>query len=100
MKLGILITTNKHLDKVIGIAKAADSKGHEVEIFSMDEGVRFLSLPEFTSLCELDNIVMSLCNHSASEQGVATSDASKEIILGSQLNNAMMNNASDKIIVL
>ena len=100
MKLGILITTTKHLDKIIGIAHAANAKGHEVSIFAMDEGVKLLCDPKFTQLCTLDNVVMSHCNHSASEQGVDVSEMSKEIVTGSQYNNAMMNNQSDRVIIL
>ena len=100
MKLGILITTTKHLDKIIGIAHAANAKGHEVSIFAMDEGVKLLQNPTFTRLCELDNVVMSHCSHSAGEQGVDVSEMSKEIVTGSQYNNAMMNNQSDRVIIL
>lgn len=100
MKLGIVITTTKHLDKIIGITHAANAKGHEVTIFAMDEGVKLLRDPKFTQLCELDNVVMSHCSHSAGEQDVDVSGVSKEIVSGSQYNNAMMNNQSDRVIVL
>lgn len=100
MKLGIIITTDRHLDHVIGIAQAANSKGHEVSIFAMDTGTLLLNNPKFRALCRLENVVMSVCQHSASEQGVNTDGVSKEIVLGSQFNNAMMNNESDKVITL
>lgn len=100
MKLGILITTDRHLDHILGISRAACAKGHELAIFAMNEGTRLLNFPEFIQLCELENTTMSLCNHSATELGVDTTGISKEIIVGSQFNNAMMNNQSDKVIVL
>ena len=100
VKLGILVTTTKYLDNLIGITHAANAKGHEVSIFVMDEGVKLLRDPGFTQLCTLDNVVMSHCNHSASEQGVDSSGVSKEIVTGSQYNNAMMNNQSDRVVVL
>ncbi|MDH5392566.1 MAG: DsrE family protein [Gammaproteobacteria bacterium] len=100
MKLGILITTDRHLDQIIHISNAASAKGHELSLFAMNEGTRLLAFPEFAELCKLDNIIMSLCHHSATELGVDTSDISKEIVIGSQFNNAMMNNQSDKVIVL
>lgn len=100
MKLGIIITTDRHLDHVVGITQAASAKGHEVSIFAMDAGTRLLGFTEFTQLCTADNVVMSLCQHSASEQGVDTEGVSKEIVLGSQFNNAMMNNEADKVISL
>ncbi len=100
MKLGIIITTDRHLDHVVGITQAASAKGHDVSIFAMDSGTRLLAYPEFTQLCTADNVVMSLCQHSASDQGVNTEGISKEIVLGSQFNNAMMNNEADKVISL
>ena len=100
MKLGILITTDRHLNHIAGISRAANAKGHEVVIFAMSEGTRLLASLEFILLCELDNITMSLCSHSAAELGVDTTGVTKEIIIGSQFNNAMMNNQADKVIVL
>jgi predicted peroxiredoxin len=100
VKLGILITTDRHLNHILDISRAASAKGHEVTIFAMNEGTKLLANSEFTRLCELDNTTMSLCNHSATEFGVDTTGISKEIIIGSQFNNAMMNNQADKIIVL
>ena len=100
MKLGILITTDKHLNQIVSISRAASARGYELAIFAMNEGTRLLGYPEFLQLCELDNTIMSLCSHSAAEFGVDTTGVSKEIIIGSQFNNAMMNNQSDKVIVL
>ena len=100
MKLGILITTNHHLDHVIGITQAANMKGHKVTIFAMDAGARLLNTLDFTQLCKEENVVMSLCQHSASAHGVDVTGVSKEIIVGSQFNNAMMNSGSDRIIIL
>ena len=90
MKLGIIITTDRHLDHVVGITQAANAKGHEVSIFAMDSGTRLLENPEFTQLCAVENVVMSVCQHSASEHGVNTEGVSKEIDLGSQFNKDMM----------
>lgn len=43
MNPGILVTTDRHLDQVVGISQAASAKGHEVVIFAMREGTRLLS---------------------------------------------------------
>lgn len=99
MKLGIVVTSDRHLDHIIGLARAASKKGHGVSIFAMDTGTRLLGNTDFTKLCAEDNVVMSLCQHSAEEQGVNTEGISKEIVLGSQFNNAMMNNESDRVVV-
>lgn len=100
MKLGILANTNKHLDQLVGIAEAAVGKGHEVTIFAMDEGTKLINEEKFKGLCQLDNVVISICRHSAEDRGVDTSCVSSEIVCGSQFNNAMMNNEADKVIVL
>lgn len=100
MKLGIIVTSDRHLNHIIGLARAASKKGHDVSIFAMDSGTRLLGNTEFTQLCSEDNVMMSLCQHSADEQGVSTEGISKEIVLGSQFNNAMMNSEADKVIVL
>ena len=100
VKLGILITTDRHLNHIEGISRAASAKGHEVVIFAMNEGSKLLDSLEFIQLCELDNTTMSLCKHSATEFGVDTAGVPKEIVIGSQFNNAMMNTQADKVIVL
>ena len=100
VKLGILITTDRHLNHIEGISRAASAKGHEVVIFAMNEGTKLLDSLEFIRLCELENTTMSLCKHSATDLGVDTTEVSKEIVIGSQFNNAMMNNQADKVIVL
>ena len=100
MKLGILANTNRHLGHIIGITKAATRKGHEVSIFAMDEGTEIVGSDDFCELCKCDNVMISICRHSAESRGVDTSALSKEIICGSQFNNAVMNNEADKVIVL
>ena len=100
MKLGIVVNSERHLDHIIGLVKAASRKGHSVSIFAMDTGTRLLGRTEFTQLCAEDDVVMSLCQHSADEQGVSTDGISKEIVLGSQFNNAMMNSEADRVVVL
>ena len=100
MKLGILINTDRHLKHLIKISRAASNNGHNVSLFAMDAGTKLLQSDEFPQLCKLENLMMSVCNHSATEHEVETAGVSKEIVIGSQFNNAMMNNQSDKVIVL
>jgi hypothetical protein len=47
MKLGIFVNTDRHLEHVVGLVKAALSKGHEVTMFNMDDGTKLLGTPEF-----------------------------------------------------
>jgi len=100
MKLGILITTDKHISVITGLVKAAVSKAHEVMLFSMDEGSRLLGESEYVALSKLERVDMSFCQHNADGLGIPTSDLPDKIRSGSQYDNAVMNSASDKMIVL
>ena len=100
MKLGILVNTDRHLEHVVGLARAAAGQNHEVVIFAMDAGTRLMESELFVALADLEGVSMSLCDHSAREQGIATDGLSKAITVGSQLNNAMMNHGADRVIVL
>ena len=64
MKLGILITTDKNNDAVVGLTKAAVSKGHEVFIFCTDAGVNMVKNKAFTDLSTVGGVKMGYCDHS------------------------------------
>ena len=100
MKLGILVTTDKHLDDVIGIVSSAVAKGNEVEIFSMDSGGKLLEKSEFTDLSSKSGVSMAYCDHSAKGLGVNTDGVPDAIVRGSQFNNANMMHDMDKVINL
>lgn len=100
MKLGILVNTDRHLGDIVGIARAAISKGHEVVIFAMDSGTSLLESPEFSELCKEEDISMSFCDHSAKHVGANTEGLSSDIVCGSQYNNAVMIHDTDRLIVL
>ena len=100
MKLGIVITTDKHLDPILGITRSALSKGHEVNIFNMDEGVKLLENSSFTALCKEKGITMCFCDYSTKTVEISTEGIPGEIACGSQFDNANMNHDSDKVIIL
>jgi predicted peroxiredoxin len=100
VNLGILVTSDEHLDHVIGLVKAATSKALNVTLFCMDRGTLLLEDPKIKQLCKLDGVEISLCRHSAEGLGVDTNNIQKDIVCGSQFNNAMMNHDADKVIVL
>ena len=100
MKLGILVNTDENLDTVIGLARAALAKGHEVTLFTMDEGTKLFRNPDYTALCTLPGISMSFCDLSAKELGVETRELTDEIVCGSQYNNVAMVHSCDRVIVL
>ncbi len=100
MKLGILINTDRHAADVIGLTKAAVSKGHEVIIFMMDAGNKFLLEPSVMGLSALRGVSMSFCDHSAHTLGISKEGVPEKVVCGSQFNNAVMNHDADRVIVL
>jgi predicted peroxiredoxin len=100
MKLGIFVSTDRHLAHVLGITKAAVSRGHEVVVFNMDDGTKLLGDPAFKVLCKMSGVSMSFCDHSAKGMNVSTEGLPSEIVCGSQYNNAVMVHDADRVIVL
>ena len=100
MKLGVLVTSDKNIDHVIGLVTAASGKGVDVDMFFMDRGSLLLEDAKLKNLCKLNGVAMSLCRHSAEGLGVKLDAISKDIVSGSQFNNAMMNHEADKVLVL
>lgn len=100
MKLGIFVNTDKTLDAVKGITKAALAKGHTVILFNMDDGTKVIGSPVYAELCKTPGVSVSFCDHSAKHMGVASEGLPKEIVCGSQYNNATMLHEADRVIVL
>lgn len=100
MKLGIFVNTDKNLDAVRGITRAALAKGHTVTLFNMDDGTKVVHSAVFAELCKTPGVSMSFCDHSAKHMGVSSEGLSKEIVCGSQYNNAAMLHEADRVIVL
>ena len=100
MKLGIMVTTDRHLEDVLGLAKAALSKGHEVIIFNTDEGTRLLGEPAFRELCHTKGVAISFCDHSTHKLNIAKEGIPEEIVCGSQYNNAVLAHDADRVIRL
>ncbi len=59
-KLGILVTSDQHLDHLIGICRAATAAGKEVSVFLTNRGVLLTQDPRFKQLEGQGHI--SLCN--------------------------------------
>lgn len=59
-KLGILVSSDKHLDYIINVTKAAHAKGKEVEIFFTGQGVLLTQAADFKEL--VGKAKMSLCD--------------------------------------
>lgn len=67
-KLGILVSTDKHLEHVIHLTDAAHAKGKDVEIFFTGAGVRLTQSPDFSRL--VGKAKMSLCDVSFRSLGL------------------------------
>jgi hypothetical protein len=65
--LGILVNTDKHLDFVINLTKAAYSKGKQVLIFFTGNGVKLTQSDEFSKLVGMAE--MSICTESFNKFG-------------------------------
>ena len=69
--LGILVPTDKYIDHLIGVARAAKKAGKALCIFLTHDGVRITQNPKYQELAEIvspDEI--SLCNVSWDEIGL------------------------------
>ena len=100
MTLGILVNTDRHVEDIIGLTKAAISKGHEVIIFMMDSGVKLLGNSSVTGLSSESGVSMGFCDHSAGKVGVSKDGIPDKVVCGSQFDNANMNHEADRVIVL
>ena len=100
MKLGILVNTDRHAKHIIGLTKAAVKKGHEVNIFIMDTGVKLLNNPSITRLCSSPGVSMSYCDYSIMRSGFSMEKCPDEIVRGSQYDNSTMQHEADRVIVL
>lgn len=98
MKLGILVTTDRHLDDVVGLTDAAVAKGHEVIVFNMDAGTKLLGNEKFRQLCKKTGVTMAFCDHSAGHENISKEGIPADVVCGSQFNNAVMMHDADRVI--
>ncbi len=100
MILGILVNSDRHLEQLRGLTKAALQKGHDVEIFVMDDGAKLLTRDSFLNLASLPNVSLSVCDHSTAQYGIDIHSLPDVIREWGQYNNAKMNHDADRVIVL
>ena len=67
-KIGILVSSDRHLDYVVNLVGAAHAKGKEVRIFFTGKGVLLTQEPGFKNL--VGKAEMSLCDVSFRDLGL------------------------------
>lgn len=98
-KLGILVSSDRHLDHLLGIARAAQAAGKEVTVFLTHRGVLLTQDPAFAQLEGLARV--SLCQVNFSAWGLerpAPAVADEDFV--SQARHAQMIAGCDRYIVL
>jgi predicted peroxiredoxin len=100
VKLGILVTSDRFPDKLVGLARAASARGHEVTIFFMGTGTLLLRHPQIHTFAGSEAFDMSYCAYNAEVNGVLSTEVPDNIELSSQVNNALMISKVDKVIHL
>ncbi|MEE8415855.1 MAG: hypothetical protein V3S05_06250 [Desulfobacterales bacterium] len=96
--LGILVSSDRHLDYIIKLTEAAHAKGKEVLIFFTGNGVLLTQSPEFEQLA--GKAKMSLCDVSFKALGLkgdVPGFGPKDF--ATQVNNAVMVEKSDGYVV-
>ena len=99
MVIGIIVTSDRYPQHVVGLVRAALNRGHRVRVFTTDEGVRLALYPDLVSLNEDTAMDLIYCLHSAKQRGLVDS-MPEGMQSGSQYNNAKLIQTSDRVITV
>ena len=107
MKIGMLLTAgvaDESARTALRVARAARAKGHDVELFLMDDGVyavkrgtRTPVADELASLVE-GGVVVALCALNAEQRGVTKDEAVPGVLFGSQYDLAQLIDSADRFV--
>ena len=98
-KLGILVSSDKHLDYVVNLTRAANEKGKEVELFFTGKGVLLTQSPDFKNL--VGKASLKLCDVSFRALGLKGDVPGMEFKdFATQAKNADLVEKSDRYVVL
>ena len=99
--LGILVSSDMHLDKLVSLTAAAHSKGKQVSIFFSGKGVRLSLKPEFSNL--VGKAKLSICDVSFRANGLHGREEEVPGVgfkdFATQARNAEMLNDADRYLV-
>lgn len=96
---GILVTTDKYRDDIVGLTEAAVRRGHRVILFFMDKGCCLVTDEKIASLKKMHGVTISLCDFNRKTMGISDSEIPDGWLCGSQYDNAVMNKEADRVIV-
>ena len=98
-RLGILVSSDKHIDYVVNLTRTAFQKGKEVELFFTGKGVLLTQSPDFKKL--VGKAKMTLCDVSFKAQGLEGDVPGMEFKdFATQAKNADLIEKSDRYLVL
>lgn len=92
-KIGVLVNSDRNLDAIVGVVKAAVESGNQVSIFMMDDGT-LLAKDLCDKLCDIAEL--TFCDHSAKPRGV---EGVEGVAASSQFQNAVMMHEADRVVV-
>ncbi len=107
MKIGMLLTAgiaSESARTALRIARAARAKGHDVELFLMDDGVYAVKRGKRTPVAdELASLIeggasVALCALNAEQRGVTQAEAVPGVLFGSQYDLAQSIDAADRFL--
>ncbi|OGG95159.1 MAG: hypothetical protein A2508_05470 [Candidatus Lambdaproteobacteria bacterium RIFOXYD12_FULL_49_8] len=98
MQIGILVMDEQYLKHLIGFSKAALGQGYTLKIFINDQGVKLLHEPALLELAE-SGAGISFCETSARKFKIDLQTVPRKIKRGTQLQHAMLQQRSDRILV-
>ena len=97
-RLGILVTSDRHFDHVVGVVEAAKRAGKDVTVFFTGEGVLLTRRPDFGRLPEIAKV--DLCEVSYQANGLEGEVAGLNFKnFATQAKNAEMMEDSDRFVV-
>ena len=97
-RLGILVSSDKHLDKIIALTTAAHEKNKKVQIFFTHTGVYLTKEPEFDQLVGKAKMALCLaCYEKYGLEGDVPGLEDKDF--ATQARNAEMMEETDRYIV-
>ncbi len=102
-KLGILVTSNRHINHLIGISKAAKKANKTIYLFLTHDGVSVTQDPRYQELAELGIDDISLCNVRWEELGLQNAPRPKGMTssnMATQSRHVSMIETCDRYLVL